>query len=235
MDTATIATNPHASQPRTHAAPSRETLAVFGATRGVGLRLVAQALAAGHRVRALVRDPRRFALTHPRLEVLGGDALDPAAVLGTLEGADAVICALGAPALSRSKVRSEGTTRIVRAMEETGQRRLICVSVLGARESREGLPFFLRYVIFPLYLRRAVAEHERQERVLEESGLDWTAVRPPTLTDGPPTGAYAFGFEPPEMGRLTLDISRADVAHFMLEELGADAHVGRTVGISYRK
>lgn len=232
------ATNTHLVDthlPESRALPSRETLAVFGATRGIGLRLTEQALAAGHRVRALVRNPDRFALAHPRLEVLGGDALDPVAVLATLESADAVICALGAPALSRSTVRSEGTAQIVRSMRETGLRRLICVSVLGASESREGLPFFLRYVIFPLYLRRAVAEHERQERVLEESGLDWTAVRPPTLTDGPTTGEYALGFGTGEMGRLTLDISRADVAHFMLRELGADTHVGETVGISYRK
>lgn len=215
---------------RASACPAR--LAVFGATGGVGRELIALALQAGYDITALARDPAR--LDDAQQRVVAGDATDYDAVRRTVTGADVVICALGAPALSRSKVRSDGTRQIVRAMEDEGVKRLICLSVLGAGGTREGLPFFLRYVIFPLYLRRAVAEHETQEAIIRKSGLDWTIVRPPTFTDGAVTGNYAQGFDN-DMAGLSLKISRADVADFMLRQLGTDAHVHQSVGISYRK
>jgi len=209
-------------------------LALFGATRGIGRSVLEQALESGHTVTALVRDPSSFAFDHPRLEVIEGDATNAVDVERTIRGADAVLCGLGASALSRSKVRSESARHIVNAMERRGVRRLICVSVLGAHESRAGLPFFLRYVFFPIYLRRAVADHEAQEQIIRDSGVDWTIVRPPFLKDGPQTGDYAHGFDNDEVG-LTLDVSRADVADFMLHQIASADYVGRAAGISYRK
>src|SRR5690606_22094127 len=138
------------------------------------------------------------------------------------------------PARSDAKVRSEGTKHIVRAMEELGVRRLVCVSVFGAAETRASLPFFLKYVIFPLFLRRVVAEHERQERVIADSSLEWTIVRPPHLVEGGRTGLYAHGFAPDAPG-LTYRISRADVAELMLREVVEPRYVRRAVGISYEK
>lgn len=117
-------------------------------------------------------------------------------------------------------------------MRATQVRRLICVSVLGAHESMAGLPFHLKYLLFPTYLRRPLREHEAQERIVRASGLDFTIVRPPFLTDGPATGRYTHGFVSGQEG-LTLDISRADVADFMLRELEAKAYVGEAAGISY--
>jgi uncharacterized protein YbjT (DUF2867 family) len=214
----------HVTQPK--------KVAVFGATGGIGRHLVDLALESGFEVVALVRDASRLD-ENPRLQVHVGDMFDEDVVRRTVRGADAVFCALGAPAFSRSEVRSEGTKNIVHAMQEEGVRRLVCVSVLGAHESREGLPFFLRYVFFPFYLRRPVAEHELQERIIEESDLDWTIVRPPFLTDDAVTGSYAHGFGNDEPG-LTLKISRADVADFMLRQLGSDDYLHQAAGISYR-
>ncbi len=212
-----------------------KTLAVFGATGGLGREVVDLALGAGYRVSALARDPAHgLAESDERVRVVIGDVADNDAVLRTVSGADAVACCLGAPALSRSLVRSEGTRAIVRAMKETGVQRLLCVSVLGARESRKDLPLFLRYLLFPLYLRRVVADHERQEREIAASDLDWTIVRPPTLTDGPHTGDYEHGFSGSARG-LTLDISRSDVADFMLRQITSAQYRHRAVGVSYRR
>ncbi len=209
-------------------------IAIFGATGGVGRQLVAQATAAGHSVTVLARDPGRAAFDDDGVTVVAGDATDPEAVARTLRGADAVICALGAPALSRSRVRSEGTRAIVSAMKAHGVRRIVCVSTLGAAESRAWLPFLLRRVIFPLYLRRAVADHERQEQILRGSALDWTVVRPPTLTDGPATGDYVHGFVPP-LSEVSLKISRADVAHFIPRQLDAETYAAQAVAVSAPK
>ena len=220
--------------PAPHAAstsPARH-LALFGATRGIGRHVVELALQSGHRVTALARDPAALAIRDDRLRVVQGDATDPAAVARVVAGTDAVVCALGAPARSRANVRSRGTEAIVRAMAQQGVQRLLCVSVLGAAETRQELPWFLRYLFFPLYLRRAVADHEAQERMIADSSLRWTIVRPPHLTDGPRTGVFQHG-EGSGGGAWSLKISRADVAGFMLDQLDRDEYVGRRVGVSY--
>ncbi len=206
-------------------------LTVFGATRGIGESVARQALDAGHPVTVLVRDPSRLTLRHPGLTVVQGDATNPPDVRRAIAEADAVVVALGAPALSDSRIRSEGTRVIAEAMEERGLRRLVAVSVLGLGDGRDSLPFFLRYVIFPTYLRRPVAEHAAQEAILEASDLDWTAVRPPNLTDGPRTGRYVHGFGADFSG-VRMDVSREDVADFILRQVGSDAYVGRAVEIA---
>lgn len=213
--------------------PEPHRITVFGGTRGVGRQVVEQALEAGHQVTVLARDPSRMDRKHPHLEVVAGDALNELDVARAIRGSDAVFVALGAPALSTSRIRSEGTRTIVHAMESLGVRRLICLSLLGAGESRKRLPFFYRWVIFPTYLRRPVADHERQERVVAASSLDWTVVRPPNLTDAPRTGDYEEGFD--GLDGLSLSISRADVADLMLRELESPRYLRRTVGIAYRK
>ena len=121
----------------------KQTYAVFGASRGIGGAFVEQALARGHRVVALLRDPERMATAHPRLRVLVGDATVVADVRRAVDGVDAVVCALGAPAFSKERVRERGTAAIVRAMEQVGVERLACVSVLGVGETKRELPFFL--------------------------------------------------------------------------------------------
>ncbi|MEQ9075283.1 MAG: SDR family oxidoreductase [Sandaracinaceae bacterium] len=207
-------------------------VALFGGTNGIGRAVLDQALDAGLAVTALARDASKLA---PRdgLRVVQGSATDPDAVAATLAGVDAVVCALGAPALSRSKVRSEGLRAITDAMAELGIRRVAVVGIMGAGASRAKLPFFLRRVLFPTYLRRPVQEHERQEAILRESDLDWTVVRPPNLTDGPRTGDYAHG-EVEDWSTLSIAISRADVADLILGALRGGHYVRQTPIISYR-
>lgn len=209
-------------------------LAVFGASRGVGRHVVQQALARGHQVTAVARHTAELRKAFPAARLVEGDATDAATVRAALDGVDAVICTLGAPAWSRSKVRSEGTRTILEGMERAGLSRILVLGVLGAAESREHLPFTLRYLIFPLYLRRPVAEHEAQERILRASGLDWTILRAPYLEEGPRTGRYALGFGADLTG-LTLTVSRADAADFFLDQVGSAQYARRTVEISYAK
>lgn len=150
-------------------------------------------------------------------------------------GHDAVLVALGAPALKAGTVRSEGTRNIVRAMEKTGVRRLVCQASLGYGDSKIVLsraPVFFRYVIAPIVLRSTFEDHARQEAVVKSSRLDWIIVRPGNLTDGPTTGRYRHGFAATDP-EITVEISRADVAEFMLEQLADDAYLSQTPGVSY--
>jgi putative NADH-flavin reductase len=142
-----------------------------------------------------------------------------------------VVCAIGAGA-GRTTLREDGTRNIVRAMEKAGVRRLICQSSMGIGDSRANLGLLTKYLIVPVFLRHAFADHERQEAVVKESALDWTIVRPPHLTDGPHTGAYRHGFPATDTG-IEGKISRADVADFMLKLLTDNAYLQRPVGVSY--
>ncbi|MBA3427946.1 MAG: NAD(P)H-binding protein, partial [Actinobacteria bacterium] len=124
------------------------------------------------------------------LRAVAGDVLDAAAVERAVAGHDAVLCALGSSATRPGKVRSEGTLNILRAMESSGPRRLICQSTIGIGDSRALLPPLYRYMLVPLLLRATFAEHERQEAVVRSSELEWTVVRAGALTDGECTGRY---------------------------------------------
>jgi putative NADH-flavin reductase len=68
------------------------------------------------------------------------------------------------------------------------------------------------------------------ERVVMASGLNWTIVRPPRLTNGPLTGHYRVQHD--RMPRPRLSLSRADVAHFLLDEVEGGAHQHQMVGIA---
>ncbi len=205
-------------------------LIIFGATGTVGRHLVEQALAQGHRVTAFARDPLALKSDHPNLSRQAGDVLDPGAVADALQGHDAVLIALGAG--RRGGVRAAGTQHVIDAMAWHGLRRLVCQTTLGAGDSRPLLTFFWKRIMFGLLLREAYADHEAQEAVVRQSGLDWVLVRPGAFTDGPATGAYRHGFAATAKN-LKLKISRADVADFMLQQLTGDRYLRRSPGLSY--
>lgn len=207
-------------------------LLIFGATGGTGRQLVEQALAQGHAVTAFARNPAKLGLAHPNLRVAQGDVLNLGAVEQAVLGQEAVLSALGAPAAQRSAVRSEGTRNIVRAMTAAGVRRFVCLTTLGMGDSRAALPFSYKYLIVPLFLRRAFADSEIQEEGIRQSQLDWTIARPGTLTNGPRTGVYRHGFAATATG-LKITISRADVADFMLKQLRDTAYLRKAASLSY--
>lgn len=206
-------------------------IAIFGATGGVGSNLLKQALAAGHDVTALTRDARKLHRPGQSLTVLEGDVRDPQAVRRVVEGQDAVLVALGAPLLDKSGIRAEGTRVIVGAMQETAVRRLVCLSVFGAGDSWALLPRFYRWFVMPVILRRVLKDHVAQEVIVRSSDLDWSLVRPANFTDGDMTGTYWHGQHLP-MRQLSMKISRADVADFMLKGLGDRAGIGQAECVS---
>lgn len=203
---------------------------IVGASHGVGLECVRQALAAGHEVRAFARSADRIALTDPALEKRVGDALDGRDVRRALEGIDAVIQTLGvkmgpAAILVRTRVFSTATRLLVDAMAEAGVRRLIALTGFGAGDSRNQAG--------PLYdlalnavLGRVYDDKSLQEYLIRNSGLDWVIARPVILTDGPRSGAYRVLLDPRDWrcGR----ISRADVADFLVGQITSDAYLGKT-------
>ena len=207
-------------------------IVIFGASGGTGRELVRQALARGHAVRAFVRNPPALAMGHANLKIVKGDVMDYGSVEEAIKGTEAVLSALGVRALGKSRILSDGTKNIIRAMEKFGVKRFICESSLGVGDSRGQVGFLFDYILVPLFLRNIFKDKEVQERCIQESRLDWIIVRPARLTDGPRTGVYRSGFSAGERS-IKGKISRADVADFMLDQLTNDAYVRKTPGLSY--
>ncbi|PXX65208.1 putative NADH-flavin reductase [Nocardia tenerifensis] len=204
-------------------------IAVFGATSTVGRLVVAQAIEEGHEVTAFTRDAAGLEQRHERLHIVKGDVLDTNSVERAVAGQDAVLVSLGAG--RKGVIRAEGTRAVLEAMHRTGVKRVIVQTTLGVGDSRGNLNFVWKYLMFGMLLREAFADHVRQEGYVRASDLDWTIVRPSAFTDGPLTRGFRRGFPADERG-LSLKISRADIADFMLEQLTDDTYLRRTPGIS---
>jgi len=207
------------------------TVLVIGASRGIGLETVKRALAAGHRVRAFARGAGSIPLDLPALEKIGGDALDKVGVAAAVAGADAVIQSLGAPKgpqaiLSGTTLFSQATRILIDAMRESGVRRLVTVTGLGAGDSRGHGSFLYDAILFPLILKRVYDDKDVQEQMIRASGLEWTIARPGLLTSGPATG-QARALADPKDWRAG-SISRADVAEFLVREAFERRFVGKT-------
>lgn len=205
---------------------------IVGATRGIGRQVLEQALAAGHAVSAVVRDTRRLDVQHDRLRVVKGDILDANSIAAAMGGHEAVCCSIGVkvPWLT-VPVFSEGTRNLLAAMKKSGVRRLVCVTGIGAGDSRGHGGFLYDRLFLPFLLRTIYADKDRQETLIRASGVDWVIVRPGFLTNGPLTGRYRAitNLSGVTAGR----ISRADVAHFILQQLVAPSHLRQTPLLTY--
>ena len=207
-------------------------LIIFGSTGDTGRQVVTQALEQGHEVTAFARSPEKLDQKHEKLQVIKGNVLDFSSVERAIQGQDVVLCTLGLPPMDKSNLRANGTKNIIRAMEKTGAKRFICQSSDGVGESRDTLPFLMKYLIVPFMLRRAFADHEIQENYIKESQLDWIIVRPVALTDGEHTGSYQHGYTA-DNKTVKFKISRADTADFMLKQLADNNYLHKTPSISY--
>lgn len=207
------------------------TVVIFGASGATGGEIVRCALERGYSVVAFVRDPSRMAIRSDNVAHVIGDVTDRWAVERAVELGDAVVCVLGTGnSLSPAPDLIEGVRNIIRAMERASVRRLVYLSMLGAGGSGWQMRFLDRYIVVPLLLHNVVAEHEQKEMLIQQSGLDWTIVRPPRMTSGPFTGRYRSGMAIKEKA-LTPSVARADVADFMVKHLMDDRYVRKAPAV----
>jgi putative NADH-flavin reductase len=186
-------------------------IVVFGASGRTGLLTVFQALEKGHTVTAFSRKASSVTIQHKNLVVMEGDILEYEKVKRAVEGQEVVISTLGVESRKYTTVLSEGTANIIRAMNESGVRRFICMSSSGILGNDIG--FWFGKIILPLFLKQVFEDKKRQMKLLQDSNLEWVIIRPVGLTDAPKTGKYQIYDGKP--GSAT--IPRADVADFMLK------------------
>lgn len=205
-------------------------LVVMGATGGTGLEIVRQALERGHSITALVRSPERLKRFGDRISLKQGDLLDTTDLERVLQGRDAVLSGFG-PRLPVSKADAHLLQRfaaaLTTAMLHTGVKRVVVESVAFLfKDSLIPPAYILGKLLFP----GIVADAAAMEKLFEKSGLDWTMVRPPELTDKPHTGKYRV--REGHLPRFGFKISRADVADFMIKAAENHSSIRKVVGVS---
>ncbi len=218
-------------------------LTIIAATGGVGRELLEQAVAAGHDVTAVVRNPAKLSR---EVRAITADlaAPDPAALESAVAGADAVLSGLGPHSNSDAGIASQGTPAVVAAMKAAGVRRIVAVSAAPVgtvpTPSRPSPPkhdpgdgFFMRHLLSHIAnarLGKVFADLAQMEDILGRSGLDWTVIRPPQLTGKPLTGTYRTAYGQNLKGGLS--VPRADVADLMLRVLNQPETIGQAIGIA---
>jgi uncharacterized protein YbjT (DUF2867 family) len=195
---------------------------VLGASGRTGTQVVQQAIARGDAVTAFVRSTAKAAHLPKAARVVTGDGLVAQDVAAAMPGHDTVVVAVGD---GRVFVSAAIIRNVIAAMKANGVKRVVLLSAYGIGDSGHGLHGFVIRRVMP----KLNADKMESERLLAESGLDWTSVRPPVLTTAPAKGYRAAanarinGF-----GRL----SRADLAAFMLKAIDDNSFVRQAPSIA---
>lgn len=212
------------------------TILLIGATGLLGREVVKRVgNDTSFHLRSLARRPD--ALSGAPGEKIGGDVLDPASLERAMQGVDIVINALGTPLILKGPVTlllSEGTRNILASMQSEGVSRLLCVTGMGAGDSRGHGGWFYDHALLPLLLGRIYVDKNRQEAEVTGSGCDWTLIRPAILTNGPKLGTWREIRSPDWIAQKPMSrISRADVARFIHRELQQKRYSRAIVNLSY--
>jgi putative NADH-flavin reductase len=169
-------------------------LALFGASGRTGTRIVEQALLQGHTVRALTRRPM---LERVGVTWIEGDILDPSVVAQVTTGCRAAIVAIGPRSNSPGDICSRGTATVVAACRAFRTERLVVVTgaMIGHPTDKLSLLYRTLRATFRTTRRSEALDRDRQEAIVEDSGIPFTLVRPPKLVDGEPTSDRMVGSE----------------------------------------
>ena len=194
---------------------------VIGGTRGIGRQVVQAAHAAGHEVTLLARNAERIVLAVTGVRVVVGDAGDADDIERAVAGQDVVVWTVGAgPTRRPVDLFSRSTRFLLAAMAKHGVNRLLCVTGVGAGDSRGHGGFLYDRILQPLFLKTIYEDKDRQEALLRASNVDWTIVRPGALTNGAATGLVRALTNLDDI--TAAKVSRADVAGFIVEHLASD-------------
>lgn len=201
---------------------------IFGSTGQTGKRLLHSALEAGFDVTAFSRVPGSITVKHPRLTLFQGDATVPSAVESAIEGKDAVLSAVGSD-LGQTNLRQKAIENMVAAMQKYHVRRIIGIGGMGILQASTDVQIF-ETPGFPEQYVPVSQDHNAAFEVLNRSGLDFTFVCPPVISDGPKTEHYLVEADYPPKG--TFQITTGNLADFMVKELLEPRFIGKRVGIA---
>jgi putative NADH-flavin reductase len=205
-------------------------LVVLGATGGTGLEIVRQAIEHGHSVTAFVRSAERLKPFGDRITVKQGNLLHVAELERAISGHDAILSGFGPRvpiAKADANLLRDFAAALTAAMQRAGVRRVVVVSTAFLFKDSIVPP---TYLFGRLFFPGVVVDADGMERTFVQSGLDWTIVRPPQLTDKPLTGEYRV--RTGHLPRFGFNISRADVGHCFIKAVEDRGSIGKILGVS---
>ncbi len=207
-------------------------LLLIGATGPTGKELLKQGLVQGHEITALVRNASKITEEHPNLHLVNGDIMNQSDVDAAMAGQDAVICSLGTGiTFKHVTLFSDGTRHLLIAMNNLAVPRIVCITGIGAGDSRGHGGFFYDHIIEPTLLHSIYQDKDRQEDLIRQSDRDWIIVRPGMLTNDSAKGNYRVLLE---LAGITVgQIARADVAEFVLKQLTNNEFLKKTPLLTY--
>lgn len=212
---------------------------VVGGSRGTGAAVATELAERGHLVTAYARSASGDGQGNEKVRYVEGDVLDREELGKAMIGQDAVVVTLGISdnpfrvrltrrATSPLDIRSRGTREVIRAMRDHGVQRLVVQSTYGIGETYAQLPLALK-LFFTLAIRPQVDDHERQERLVRESDLSWTIMRPVVLNDEPAA-------LPPHVGTndrvQSMKVARRQVAEVTADALETEEFAGHVLSVS---
>ncbi len=204
---------------------------IIGATGRTGRLVVEETLKQGYDLNVLVRDKNKIPFNSKSIKVYQGTPARRTDLAAAMQGCDLIISALGiarasdAPwskLITPENFISESMKNVIAEAGQQNLKRLITISAWGVGETKKEIPFWLKWLINHTNLRPIYAEHESQEKLLANSNLNWTAVRPVALNDSKKIKTLKVSFN--NFPKPSLYISRQSVAKFMVDIVKSDKY-----------
>jgi putative NADH-flavin reductase len=208
-------------------------ITVFGATGQVGSRVVKQALAKGHTVRAFGRNVIKLIDEDERndsLEAIHGYIFEEKDVYNAVKGTNAVISALGGSFDGTDKTRSLGIKNIIQQMNKANIQHIVALGGFGVLNAPDGT-YIVDQPDYPPQYLPVGKEHLQAYLYLKDSNLEWTFVCSPDIKDKDASFQYHTSDNFPPTPNNSY-INAGDLADFMIQEVEQPAHVKQRVGIS---
>ncbi|PWB27193.1 NAD(P)-dependent oxidoreductase [Flavobacterium sp. HTF] len=218
-----------------------ERILLYGATGRTGKLVLKYALEQGYEVTALARNPDKINLKSDRLKIIKGSPEDPEDVRSAIQDCKVVISTLSAFAesevLSLKKVQTRNTlekaiSNSIISMKEQHIKKIISLSSIGAGSSYKYAPWYMKLMIKISNFKFVFADHNAQERLLMNSGLDWIIVRPVALNDKTEIKDWAVTYNNTPS---PFKISRNTVAKFIIDSVQSNEFVYKAPILSEKK
>lgn len=201
-------------------------ISVFGGTGDVGKAIVDKLTAKNQIIKVLTRQAKA---STEKVNYITGNVLDYHTVEGVIEKDDLVIISLGFNNSARDTM-SKGTQNILNAIKVKNCKRLICLSAQGVGDSWEYMPIeFKEMVNKDPILKSSFEDHGIQELIIKSTEIDWTIVRPTEIVDTTEKRIFSINYPAKD---CTFQISKYDVAQFIIDELFEKQYSGKTVMIT---
>lgn len=208
-------------------------ITIFGGSGATGLLIIEKALKEGHMVTVFARTPSKISIKNDNLRIVTGELAEPEKIEKAIKNADAVISVLGPSPKTKGLIIADGIKNIVEAMKKNGVKRLIATGTPSFKDSNDKFQLGFAFGVFmvKMLIKDSYKNIVLTGKYITESGLEWTFVRLPMLSDKPASGKINAGYTGD--GTISLfSLSRADLADFLLQQLNDKQWLNKSPVIS---